>query len=77
MKGIAQKPGNQRPGHKNGVVLEKFGFEHGVICVDLILAYRSENAIKSQNKRQNRPFCLIEIYNPVMAENLRQLFKNS
>jgi sugar-specific transcriptional regulator TrmB len=25
---------------------------------------------------QNRPFYLIEIHNPVMAENLRQLFKN-
>ena len=24
MKGIAQKPGNQRPGHENGVVFEEF-----------------------------------------------------
>lgn len=25
---------------------------------------------------QNRPFYLIEIYNPVMAHNLREVFKN-
>jgi|GEM_PF-3282539 hypothetical protein len=29
-----------------------------------------------QMNTQNRPFYLIEIHNPVMAENLRHLFKN-